>query len=238
MIDLKTKYGEWALITGASSGIGKEFALRFAGKGMNVILIARRGKLLRALSKEIKSNFKVKTLVIPIDLAKNDFMKKLLPKVGKKEIGILINNAGFGSIGEYTEIDMKHETAMVKLNCVVPTILTHHFSKQMIKRKKGAVIFLGSVAGFYPVPYMTTYAATKVFNIYLGNALWYELKKHNVDVLTLNPGGTATEFQRIAKTTTGPFVRSAEDVVNTALKALGRRHSIIDGIPNRIMVVL
>ena len=237
MKNYKSIYGEWALITGASSGIGEEFARRLAQSEMNLILVARRRKLLSELSRELKEKYKIKTLIVTLDLTKDDFLPKLIEKVGDREVGILINNAGFGSIGEYNKIDSTHETDMVKLNCVAPTILTHHFVEQMVERKKGAVIFLGSVASFYPVPFMTTYSATKIFNAYLGESLWYELKKHNIDVLSLNPGGTATGFQRIAKTTTGPFVRTVEDVVTTALDALGEKHSVIDGLPNRLMVL-
>jgi len=236
MNNYKEKYGEWALITGASSGIGEEFARRLAQQGMNIILVARRRNLLSKLALEIKQNFKVKTLIVCLDLTKDESYLKLFDKVGDREIGLLINNAGFGSIGQFDKIDTEHEMSMVKLNCVAPTVITHYFVEPMIERKKGAIIFLGSVAGFYPVPFMTTYAATKVFNSYLGIALWFELKKHNIDVLSLNPGGTTTGFQRIAKTTTGPFVRTPHEVVTTALKSLGKRHSVIDGFPNKIMV--
>ncbi len=127
MSEYRERYGDWALITGASSGIGEEFARRLAQKGMNLILLARRRKLLTDLSKELKQNFKVKTLIVVLDLSNDDFMPKLIQKVGDREVGILINNAGSGSIGQFDRIDSQHESNMVKLNCVAPTILTHHF---------------------------------------------------------------------------------------------------------------
>ena len=148
---------------------------------------------------------------------------------------MLINNAGFGSTGEFIDNDSAHEAEMIKVNCIAPTILTHHFVPLMKEKGKGALIFLGSVAGFQATPMMTTYSATKVFNRFLGNGLWYELKKYGIDVLSLNPGGTTTEFQRIADVDTGPFSRTPEQVVDTALKALGKKMEVIDGVPNKIV---
>jgi short-subunit dehydrogenase len=150
---------------------------------------------------------------------------------------MLINNAGFGSTGEFINCDSAWESKMVQLNCVVPTVLTHHFIKGMVERKRGAVIFLGSMVAFQPTPMMAAYSATKAFNLLLGESLWYEMKKHNIDVLALNPGGTNTEFQRIAAVGTGPSVRSVEQVVNTALKSLGKKPGVVDGMLNKIMAV-
>lgn len=235
---LKKKYGNWALITGASSGIGKAFSKYLAGLGMDLILVARNEKKLENLGKELKNKYNIDCLSIPLDLTKENFIEELNESVGSREVGILINNAGYGSSGNFTEIDTRHEIDMVKLNCLAPIILTHHFSKQMLERKKGAIIFLGSVAGLTPIPMMATYSATKAFNEFMGSSLWYELKQHNIDVLSLNPGGTKTGFQRIANTTTGPFVRLPEDVVHTAFKALGKKPSVVDGYPNKVTAFL
>jgi hypothetical protein len=127
---------------------------------------------------------------------------------------------------------------MIKVNCIAPTILTHHFAKLMADRKKGAIIFLGSVVAFQPTPFMAAYSATKAFNLILGEALWYELRQNNVKVLTINPGGTATEFQRIADSSTGPVPRTALQVVDTAMKALGKKISVVDGFYNKVLTFL
>lgn len=231
------KYDGWALITGASSGIGKEFAKKLAEFGINLIITARRKDRLEELAKELSVKYKVEVVSIATDLSKDNFMEIIKNEVGNKEIGILINNAGYGSTGEFKDADSKHEIEMVRTNCLAPTILTHHFLPQMIQRKKGAIIFVGSVVGYMPVPFMATYSATKVFNIFLGEALSWELKKHNIDVLAINPGGTDTEFQRIAKASSGPRPRTPVQVVDTALKALGKKPSVIDGGMNKLLTI-
>lgn len=234
---LKEKYGKWALITGASSGIGEEFARYFASVSINLILIARRKDRLDRLAEELKKLNGIKAIAAAYDLKDSNLIDELVKITNDKEIGILINNAGFGCNGEFIDIDSETEADMLKVNCLAPLILTHHFVKPMVQRKRGAVIFLGSVVAYQPTPYMTTYAATKVFNAYLGDSLWYELKKYNIDVLTLNPGGTDTEFQRISKASTGPKPRSTKQVVSTAMKALGKKPSVIDGFLNKLIAI-
>jgi uncharacterized protein len=192
---LKNKYGSFALITGASSGIGEEFAKRLALEGMNLILVARRLDRLEKIRTEIENKCSVEVVLARIDLLNDSFLDSLKAIVGDKEVGLLINNAGFGYRGDFIKSDPINEANMVKLNCVVPIILTHHFVLPMVARKKGALIFLASLVAFQPTPTTTTYAATKAFNGFLSDGLWYELKKHNIDVLSLNPGGTLTEFQ-------------------------------------------
>lgn len=232
---MKEKYGNWALITGASSGIGEEFARRLAKEKMNLILLARRTDRLEKLSEELKKLHGIDTVVATVDLANDNFLDDLKKFVGDREIGILINNAGFGSNGEFKDNVPAHEAKMVKVNCIAPTILTHHFVLQMIERKRGAIIFLGSLVAFQPTPYMATYSATKVFNHYLGESLWYELRKHNIDVLSLNPGGTVTEFHTVANSVSGPMPRSPQQVVSSALNALGKKPSVVDGFYNKIL---
>jgi len=232
------KYGEWALITGASSGIGEEFAKQLAKLGMKLILIARRKNRLLDLSNLLREKYNTESIIIPIDLSTDNYIDELKNYTEKKEIGILINNAGFGSTGEFINCDTAKEIDMIKVNCLAPAVLTHYFLPQMIQRRRGAIIFLGSTVAFQPTPMMTTYSATKAFNLYLGEALWWELKKYNIDVLALNPGGTNTEFQRIAKIGVGPIPREPSDVVKTALNALGKKPSVVDGIQNKIISVM
>ena len=231
------QYPNTALITGASSGIGEAFARKLSSLGFNVIIVARRIERLEKLAEEIRTKHKVEVIVIQADLSEENFLQKIIDAVGEKEIGILINNAGLGSVGEFADADAEHEIKMVKVNCVAPTILTHHFLQGMIKRKSGAIIFLGSILSFQPTPFSAAYSATKAFNSFLGDALWYELKKHNIDVLSLNPGGTDTEFLRLSKRSSA-IIRTPEEVVEAALKALGKKPSVIDGVINKIMIPL
>lgn len=236
-MNLKEKYGEWAIVTGASSGIGEEFARKFASEGLNLILVARRKDRLEKLSGELMQQHKIETLVCAVDLASGSFLEEIKNCIGEREVGLLVNNAGFGSTGEFVNASSEHEAKMVKVNCLAPIILTHHFVEGMCARKRGAIIFLGSTVAFQPTPFMATYSATKAFNLFMGDALWWELKKYNIDVLSLNPGGTDTEFQRIANSDAGPIPRTTKDVVNTALNALGKRPTVVDGLYNKLLSV-
>lgn len=231
------KYGKWALVTGASSGIGLEFARRLAAENYNLILVARREERLKSISESLKARHKIEIEIIAGDLTDDKTIQAIKENTKDKEVGLLINNAGFGSTGEFAGNDSAMESKMVMLNCVAPTILTHHFVNGMIERKRGGIIFLGSLVAFQSTPMMAVYSASKAFNLFLGEALWYELRKHNIDVLALNPGGTKTEFQRIASLDDGPFVSTPEHVVETALNALGKKPSVIDGFFNKFMAV-
>lgn len=136
MGDLIKKYGEWALITGASSGIGEEFAKRLAEYGMKLILIARRKERLASLSEFLRIKFGTESIIAPVDLASDNLLNEIKKYIDSKEIGILINNAGFGSTGEFVNCDTSHEINMIKVNCIAPTILTHFILPQMIKEKR------------------------------------------------------------------------------------------------------
>lgn len=237
MKSLSTRYPGWCLITGASAGIGEQFARRLAKENMNLVLVARRIERLINLKTELETKYNIQVLPIQLDLAGEDFLDELIEKIGDKHVSILINNAGFGLRGEFVNSSIGRQTDMIKVNCIAPLKLTHHFIKPMIEKNNGAVIFLGSLVAFQSTPSMTTYSATKAFNLFLGEALWYELRKYNIDVLALNPGGTKTEFQQIAGSTTGPFPRTVEQVVGTAMQALGKKVSVVDGRTNKFLVL-
>jgi len=234
--NLKEKYGEWALITGASTGIGKAFAEYLAEKGMNMILVARRKERLLSLANELKNKYNVQAIPVALDLTKDNFSDELKPYTENKEIGLLINNAGYGSAGPFFESDLDWYTDMVRLNCLAPVKLTHYIVQRMTKREKGAIIFLGSVAGYYGSPFFSTYAATKAFNIQFGQSLWYELKKSNIDVLVVSPGSTETEFHDVAGFSRALIVMTPEKVVRKAMRALGRRIEIVTGLENKLLV--
>ncbi|KAF0153342.1 MAG: short-chain dehydrogenase/reductase SDR [Ignavibacteria bacterium] len=237
MNQFKLKYGDWALITGASAGIGEEFANKLASLGFNLVLAARRKDRLSKLKDELEKNYNVEVVAAPLDLLSENYLKELTQIIGDRHISLLVNNAGFGYRGEFLDGSAYNDEKMIKLNCIVPTVLTHHFVKPMIEKRKGGIIFLASLVAFQATPTTTTYSATKVFNAFLAEGLWYELKKYNIDVLSLNPGGTITEFQQVANSTAGPMPRTAKQVVETALKALGKKPSVVDGLYNKFLAV-
>lgn len=232
-MELKEKYGSWALITGASSGIGLEFAKYLSARKINLLLAARRIDILNHISEELSSKENIEVIPVQCDLTNDTDVDNLLKVCSTKEIGILINNAGFGMNGKFTDGDSETQRNMIRLNCEAPVILTNVILGQMLKRGKGAVIFLGSILAFQPSPLMALYSATKVFNLFLGESLWWELKKQNIDVLALNPGSTDTEFDRIAGDAKTPGIRKAADVVETAMNVLGKKPSVVDGFRNK-----
>ncbi len=234
--NLREKYGEWALITGASAGIGEAFAHHLARAGMNLILVARRKERLEILASTLIQKYRIQALCVPLDLTDGDFLETLTRSVGDREVGMLINNAGYGSTGRFTERDAAWEANMVRLNCWAPTVLAYHYIPPMVARRRGAVIFVASVVGYQPTPLMTTYAATKAFNLFMGEGLSHELRPYGIDALALSPGTTDTEFQEVAHIASrGPLVATAEEVVATAMRALGRRPSVVDGWINRAL---
>ncbi|MCH7618633.1 MAG: SDR family oxidoreductase [Candidatus Marinimicrobia bacterium] len=230
------RYGKWALVTGASSGLGADFARQLAEKGMNVILVARRVHNMEEIAREIEESYGIKTLVIGQDLTEPAAVENIKDRVGEREIGILVNNAGYGLLGKFHENDSDYQKNMVTLNCYVPVALTGLFINQMVERGRGAVIFLASTAAYQGVPYFSVYSATKSFNLYLAEGLWGEYKKLGIDVLALSPGFTGTEFQSHAhmKRIRGPKPARSPDVVKLALRKLNKRASVVHGVMNRI----
>ena len=222
------RYGPWALVTGASSGIGAAMARQIAADGANVALTARRGELLDALAAELERDFGVETRVVAADLADDGGPQALLDAVADLEIGLLVNNAGRGLVGRFDLLEGDALRRLVRLNCEAPLVLTHALVQGMRERGRGGVIFTGSAAGRVPLPLHAVYSATKAFDGFLGEALWGELRASNIDVLTLEPGSTATGFQEAA----GEIAHEGQDpseVAALGLRSLGQQPSVIAG---------
>ena len=189
-----------ALITGASSGIGKELAKYHAGKGGDVILTARRAEVLSALKSEIEKTYNVKAYVFPADLAQPGAADALYREVKKSklEVDILINNAGFGGRGLHIDRDLDRELAMIELNVNALVTLTHRFGHDMAERGGGKILNVGSTAGFMPGPQQAIYFATKAFVNSYSQAIDQELRDRGVTCTVLAPGYVKTEFAKIA----------------------------------------
>jgi hypothetical protein len=185
---------KWALITGASSGIGKEFAVQLSKKGLNIIAIGRNEERLIQTVETVKKSSNVEIISYTADLSQQENVKSLVVDLSKYQVDLLINNAGFGLYGEFTKLELSEIEKMIEVNIKALTSLSHIFSKEMIARKFGGIINIASVAGHIPLPYFSAYAATKayVYNFSLG--LWAELRKYNVHVLCVSPGPTETRF--------------------------------------------
>jgi NADP-dependent 3-hydroxy acid dehydrogenase YdfG len=177
---LRERYGEWALVTGASSGIGAAFARALAREGCSVVLSARRGERLEALAAEIAKECAVATRVVAVDLASPEGATQLVAAVEDLEIAVLVNNAGFGYAGRFERRDEQRLVEMIQVHCTAPLVLTHRLLPKMRSRGRGAVVFTGSLAAKQPMPLHATYAATKAFVELLGGSA--ELRGSGVDV--------------------------------------------------------
>ena len=229
------------LITGASSGIGEVFARKLAAQGHDVLLVARSEEKLIALCNELGLNHNVRAQYFVADLSKPETPARLLEETRQRnlEIDLLINNAGFGSMGEFAQLDLERELNMIDLNVRSLVELTHLFLQPMRERKRGSIINVASTASFQPVPFMATYAATKAFVLSFSEALWEENRPFGIKVMALCPGVTDTGFFEASRMKRPPARASqtSEQVVEVALRAWKRgRSSVISGWPNRITV--
>lgn len=229
-----------ALITGASSGIGEVFARRLAARGRNVLLVARSEDKLITLCNELGRANSIRAQYVALDLSSPDSPARLFEEAQKRGliIDMLINNAGFGSFGDFTKAELERELNMIDLNIKSLVDLTYRFLIPMRERKQGAIINVASTAGFQAVPFMATYAATKAFVLSFSEALWEENRPHGIKVMALCPGVTETNFFEASRGQKPParVAQTPEDVVDTALRALARGKShIISGWTNRAM---
>ncbi|MCS6972279.1 MAG: SDR family NAD(P)-dependent oxidoreductase, partial [Leptospiraceae bacterium] len=169
-------------------------------------------------------------------LAKPGFWKTLLRQVATSNVGLLVNNAGFGIAGSFTEHPLEDELRMLDVNCRAALILAHEFANRMVQHRRGGIIMVSSVAAFQGVPFMSHYAATKAYDLILGEGLYHELKRFDVDVLTLCPGATATEFAQVAGGKDFPQAMAVAPVVAEALDALGKKSHVVTGAKNKLSV--
>lgn len=227
-----------ALITGASSGLGIEFAQQLAARGVNLIISARRVDRLNELATRLQREHQVEVRVVPADLASPVSLAKLIDSVAGTQIDILINNAGFGQIGTFADADSRGIEDQLRVNVLALTSLTRHFLPDMKKRGSGAIVNLASTAAYQPVPNMAVYAASKAYVLSYTEALWGELRGTGVRALAVCPGGTATEFFEVAggRLASGKL-DTPEHVVRVALKALDAGNpsgSVVVGALNSI----
>jgi short-subunit dehydrogenase len=229
------------LITGASSGIGEAFARKLAARGHNLLLVARSEDKLITLCNELGRARSIRAQYVAIDLTEPEAPARLFEETKTRDlqIDVLINNAGFGSMGDFAKLDLAHELKMIDLNVRALVELTHRFLAPMRERKSGVIINVASTAGFQPVPFMGTYAATKAFVLSFSEALWEENRPHGVKVMALCPGVTDTNFFEASRMQRPPARASQtpDEVVDTALRGLKRgKSSVISGWTNFLLI--
>lgn len=232
-----------ALITGASSGIGTEFAYQLAQRDYNLVLVARRKELLDNIAKDIQNTLSISIYCFSADLSAPAGLQDLYQQVEQHEleIDLLINNAGFGTMGAFDEQDSALEQQEIALNVSAVVDLSHQFIPGMLKRKGGNIINVASVAAYQPVPYMAVYAATKAFVLSFSEALWAEYQEQGINVTALCPGPVDTGFfdatgnKNLQKAKAKISMMQCDEVVNAALQAMDKQESqVIPGAKNRI----
>jgi len=227
--------GKWAVITGASSGIGAAFAKELARGGANLVLTARRRDRLEQLARELAAQH-CRVEICRADLASETGPRDIFEFTQSKgiEVELLINNAGFGAFGEFRKSDLARQLEMVRVNSLAVVHLTHLYVPQMVARGQGDILILASTAAFQAVPYLSTYAATKAFDLLFAEGLAEELATHGIHVCALCPGPTTSEFGQVAGNPAQTMRKreTAEKVARTGLAAVasGKSHVISGGM--------
>jgi short-subunit dehydrogenase len=236
MKDFKTRYGPWALVTGATRGIGAEFSRQCADRGLNVILVARDGGLLREQCELIRSACSVEAVAVPLDLTREDILDALAQATDGREVGLLVCNAAESRIKPFIETDEGELVRDFYVNARAPLLLARRYGGLMAGRKRGGIIILSSVSALRGSAYVAGYAAAKAHNLALAEGIWYELSGRGVDVLGFMPGMTRTPgFDRqMARPVRGAPIMTAEETAFEALEALGKTPSLIAGWKNRL----
>ena len=222
------RYGPWALITGASDGIGRAVATQIAAEGINVVLAARGEDKLNALSAELIAKHRIQTLVIPVDLAEPGAAASLAELTNELDIGLVVLAAGFGNTGSFLETPLSAELQLLAVNVTAVMHIAHTFAGRLAARGNGGIVLFGSIVGWQGVPGQANYAASKAYVQSLAEGLHDELGPHGIHVLAVAPGPVNSGFG--ARAGLSMTSATATDVVATAtLKALGRRRTVIPG---------
>ncbi len=237
-MQLTEKYGTWALVAGASEGIGAAYATYLASSGFNLVLVARRKEPLEELAKALTSKFKIQAKCISCDLANTGAALQLQEATKDMEVGLLVYNAALSHIGAFEKDTLEHNNKIAQANMVTPMNLVHLFAEPMLNRGNGAIILMASLAGFQGSGFLATYAATKAFNRIFAESLWYEWKDRGVDVIACCAGATATPNFINTKPEKADFfaprVQSPDEVVKECFEKLGKQPSFITGTGNKL----
>lgn len=233
---LPNRYGTYALVTGASEGIGQCFAEELAKAGMNVVLVARRQDRLNALANTLEAKYKILCPVVNVDLSSADQLEGLLQITDQLDIGLLICNAGFGTAGNFLDAEIETEMNMLSVNGQAVSRLVHHFGRKFKSKGAGGVILLSSIVATQGVARAAHYAATKAYVHTLGEGLQQEWRGSGLDLLIVAPGPVKTGFAQRSKMQLGKTA-SPEVVARQSLQALGRQDLVHPGWLAKVMAL-
>ncbi len=229
------KYGPWAIVTGASSGIGRALAKQLAHAGLNVILVSRSVNVLDQLAEEIGRECNVQCRVLALDLADESCIEPLEQLTKDLDVGLLVASAGFGTSGPFLDSPLQIELEMLNVNCRSLLELTWHFGRRFVRRGGGGIILLSSIVSFQGTPWSSHYSATKAYVQTLTEGLNVELRTKNVDVLSVAPGPTQTGFAARASLEMGKAL-DPNAIAPGILRALGKRGTLLPGFLSKLLV--
>jgi short-subunit dehydrogenase len=232
--NLTKRYGSWAIVTGASSGIGREMALRLAEAGLNLVLVARSQNVLEQMATDFGDRYAIAVKVLAVDLSMKSGTKTILEETQNLDIGLLVAAAGFGTSGAFLESPIEAEMEMLNVNCRSLLELTWHFGKRFMKRGNGGIVLMSSIVGFQGTPFAAHYAATKAYVQTLAEALYVELAPMGIDVIASAPGPTNSGFADRAGMKLG-MALSPKDVAQATLNALGKKPTILPGFISKLL---
>ena len=235
-MSFKEKYGPWALVTGASSGIGVEFAKQLAAKKLNLVLVARRKEQMDEVAQELINQYGIEVKVISLDLAQEGFYKELAPQIKDIDLGLIVNNAGINCEGHFYRGDLDRNLQMLRLNVEAPFILAYNLAQPLLEKGRGGIIFTSSSSAFQATPFLSHYGATKSYILSLAESMHYEFSPQGVDVLALCPGMTQSEMTKGMKSS--PLVMKVEPVFKASLLKLVKSAYVLRGIGNKLQAFM
>lgn len=227
------KYGRWALVCGASEGLGAEFGKQLAQRGLDVVLVARRPEALESVKQAIVAETKREVRCVTADLSSASAIDEVVKAVGELEIGLVVYNAALSPVGPFLNQTVAENLKAIDVNVRGPIAFSHHFGAKMAARGRGGLVLLSSLTAFQGSPFVTTYGATKAFNLAFAEGLWFELKASGVDVLSVCAGATKTPNLLKAAPDGAPGMLEPSQVVTEALDKLGGGPTMIPGVFNR-----
>lgn len=231
---MKTKYGPWAVVTGASDGIGREMARVLAEQGFNLVLVARRQALLERLANDLTRQYNIETCVLAADLAQPEAVEEVIAATTGLDIGLLVAAAGFGTTGRLIDTDIEREINMLDVNCSAVLRMSYHFGRRFAERGRGGIVLMSSIVAFQGVPLTANYAATKAYIQSLAEGLHLELAPAGVDVIASAPGPTLSGFAERAEMQMGRALQPAQ-VARETLAALGRKTTVRPGFLSKFL---
>lgn len=231
---LRTRYGPWAVVTGASSGIGRELALRLAAAGLHLVLVARSEAALEQLAADLAVQYRIDVRVIAADLALASGVESVATRTRDLDVGLLVAAAGFGTAGPFLDSGLEKELDMLAVNCRALMLLSHTFGRRFAERGSGGLVLISSILAFQGTPYAAHYAATKAYVQTLAEALQAELAPLGVDVLASAPGPTHSGFAARAGMRMGMALNPG-DVAQATLDALGHKVTVLPGLLSKLL---